>query len=54
MPEPRARTSRPGQERQPGGGVPRWVKVFAAVLGALVLAFVALHLTGLSPMMGHH
>lgn len=32
--------------RGPLAGVPRWVKVFAAVLIALLLVVVVLHLTG--------
>lgn len=54
MSEPRSRPRRQEGTRPPEGGVPRWVKVFVAALGVLVLAFVALHLAGLSPMMGQH
>ena len=47
--------SQPGRlQGRPPAGVPRWVKAFAVAIGVLLLAFVALHLAGLSPMMGHH
>ena len=32
---------------------PRWVQVFGIIFIALVLLFVVLHLTGLSPMGSH-
>lgn len=33
---------------------PRWVKAFGIVLVVLLVAFVALHLTGHAPMAGIH
>ncbi|WP_430297602.1 hypothetical protein [Sinomonas sp. B1-1] len=49
MPQPGRR--RP--ESRHSGGTPRWVKATIVAIGILLLAFVALHLAGLSPMMGH-
>lgn len=33
-------------------GAPRWVKVFGAIAIALIVLFIVLHLTGLTPS-GH-
>ena len=39
-----------GPDRRSAPGTPRWVKVFGVIALVLVLLFVVLHLTGLSPM----
>lgn len=44
-------TARPEPPKGSTSGTPRWVKRFGIVAAALVLLFVILHLTGLSP--GH-
>ena len=41
-------------EHESPPGAPRWVKAFAIVLVVLLLAFLALHLTGHAPMAGIH
>ena len=41
-------------EHESPPGAPRWVKVFGIVLVVLLIAFLALHLTGNAPMAGLH
>jgi hypothetical protein len=41
-------------EHESPPGAPGWVKVFGIVLVVLLVAFLALHLTGHAPMAGIH
>lgn len=45
-------TTGTGPDRTPDTATPRWVKVSWLIAAALILLFIALHLTGLSPA-GH-
>ena len=41
-------------EQESPPGAPRWVKVFGIVLVVLLVAVLAIHLTGNAPMAGIH
>ena len=41
-------------EHESPPGAPRWVKLVGIVLVVLLIAFLALHLTGNAPMAGLH
>ena len=41
-------------EHESAPGTPRWVKAFAIVLVVLLVAFLALHLTGQAPIAAIH
>ena len=41
-------------DRESPPGAPRWVKTLGIVLVVLLIAFLAMHLTGNAPMAGIH
>jgi hypothetical protein len=42
-------SNQPNPDREKAPATPRWVKVFAVVFVVIVLAVIALHLTGNNP-----
>jgi len=50
MADPTSKNAGAQPDRPLNAGTPRWVQVFGIIALALLVLFVILHLTGLSPM----